>query len=71
MCNTSRLAQDVEASRYGLQVVVEEVCVEIKSHRSRCVTKHALNRLDVGARKRGEAGGSVSQLVRGESCPTA
>jgi hypothetical protein len=46
-CNTSGLAQYVEAVGDGFQVVVEQVGVEVKRHRRGRMTEHPLDRLDV------------------------
>jgi hypothetical protein len=37
----------MKSHSYGIQVVLEEICIDIESHRGTGVAEHPLHRLDV------------------------
>jgi hypothetical protein len=54
----------VQGLREDLQVVVEQVGVDIESHRSGCVAEHPLDCFDASPDRNRKARGSVPEVVR-------
>jgi hypothetical protein len=57
----------VELIRNSIEIVRKEPGVNVECHGRRGVAEHSLHCLDVGACRNCEAGGGVTQFVRGES----
>ena len=60
----SNLDRIVQAVRNLVEVFIEQVCVDVESHRRLRVSQHPLHGFDFGPHADGEAGCGVAEIVR-------